>query len=162
MITNAPEENIITEQTMIPKTTTELLHELQHAKSIDYYIEQNEALFINLSLSQYLKDKLKQTKRRKSVIIRASALKPSYVYQIFSGLKRPTRDKFIALLIAMNHSYDDIQTALRLFGYAELYPKSKRDSYIIYALGQHMDVRQCNHFLSMHGEELLTEKPEPE
>lgn len=138
------------------KTTEELLNELKHTKNIVYYMEYNSPYFSSENLPLYLKGLLLKSKRRKSIIIRSSCLNPSYAYQIFSGLKKPTRDKLIAILIAMKLSLDEIQQALKHFGYASLYAKNKRDAYIIFAIGQQMNVMQCNILLSNHNEIPLT------
>ena len=138
------------------KTTEELFHELRHTKNIVYYMEYNSSYFHSPDLPQYLKELLHRCKRRKSMVIRSSCLNPSYAYQIFSGLKHPTRDKFIAILIATKLPLEEIQKSLKLFGYASLYAKNKRDAYIIYAIGQQMNVMQCNILLSNHDEAALT------
>lgn len=143
-------------ENIMQKTTEELLNELKHTKNIVYYMEYNSPYFSSENLPLYLKGLLLKSKRRKSIIIRSSCLNPSYAYQIFSGLKRPTRDKLIAILIAMKLSLDEIQQALKHFGYASLYAKNKRDAYIIFAIGQQMNVMQCNILLYNHNEIPLT------
>lgn len=139
------------------KTTEELFNELKHTKNITYYIENNSGCFCLPDIPQYLKELLRKNKRRKSIVIRSSCLNPSYAYQIFSGLKRPTRDKFLALLIAMKLTLEEIQHTLISFGYAPLYAKNRRDAYIIYAIEQRMNVMQCNILLSNYNENSLTQ-----
>lgn len=138
------------------KTTEELLNELRHTKNIVYYMEFNSPYFFSENLPLYLKGLLLKSRRKKSLVIRSSCLNPSYAYQIFSGLKRPTRDKLIAILMAMKLSFDEIQRTLKHFGYAPLYAKSRRDAFIIFSIEQQMNVMQCNILLSNHDETALT------
>ena len=143
-------------EAVMAKITEELFNELQHTKNIAYYIEHHSSDFYSVSLPQHLKTLLKRTNHRKSTVIRLSCLNPSYAYQIFSGRKRPTRDKFLAILIAMQFPLEEIQDTLKHFSYASLYPRNRRDSLIIHAIEQQMNVMQCNILLSNHNESSLT------
>lgn len=140
---------------VMTKTTEELLNELHHTKNIAHYLLHNSSELYSLTLPQYLKELLRRTNRKKSTVIRLSCLNPSYAYQIFSGLKHPTRDKLLAILIAMHLSFDEVQETLKQFSYACLYPRIQRDALIIHAIEQQMNVMQCNILLSNHNEASL-------
>ena len=55
----------------------------------------------------------------------------------------------------MNMTIEETQQALRISGRSLLYPKIRRDSIIIYAIEQGMNVVQCNTFINNYDEELL-------
>lgn len=68
-----------------------------------------------------------------------------YGYQIFSGTRKaPSRDKILALLVAMELGYDEIQQFFKETGYPPLYAKSKRDSIVIFCINKKMSVEEIN------------------
>lgn len=88
----------------------------------------------------------------KAAVIADSDFEPVYFYEIIRGAKKPSRDKVIRLLLGMHLCLDDCQTALKHLGLAILYPRSRRDSIIIYAIGKKLAVRSTNELLIQQGE----------
>ena len=88
-------------------------------------------------------------------IIRDSLIQRNYGYQILNGMRKPSRDKAIA--ICMEIRLDPAQTdrALMSAGYGKLYSKSRRDSIIIFALNKHLTVMELNELLCDMGENIL-------
>ncbi|MBR0277767.1 MAG: hypothetical protein IJQ50_04835 [Clostridia bacterium] len=93
---------------------------------------------------EYLVAIVEEKGLQKADVIRKSNIQTNYAYQIFSGLKIPSRDKLIALCFGLELGLSEAQTLLKYTGYAQLYPRIKRDSIIIKALEKHMDVIDCN------------------
>ena len=93
---------------------------------------------------EYLVAIVEEKGLQKADVIRKSNIQTNYAYQIFSGLKIPSRDKLIALCFGLELGLSEAQTLLKYAGYAQLYPRIKRDSIIIKALEKHMDVIDCN------------------
>lgn len=98
--------------------------------------------------------------RKLSDIINASLMSKDYAYGIFNGTKtNPSRDRIIALCVALNLSLDDTQRALKIGGVSILYSKSLRDAAIITCINNGDSVMEINRFLSEKGlEPLVTSK----
>ena len=72
------------------------------AESIAGFLEANQDNMLDLTLSEYLMALLKQNNLRRSDIVRDSGLEKAYVYQIFNGEKKPSRDKLIAITFGLH------------------------------------------------------------
>ncbi|HEM1750479.1 TPA: hypothetical protein U0Z82_002441, partial [Listeria monocytogenes] len=79
------------------KETSKLLHELKKATNLRQVLDENEAEFKSSEMVTYLKELLAEKKLTKASVIRAARLHETYGYQIFSGVRRPSRDRTIAL-----------------------------------------------------------------
>lgn len=125
------------------KTTDELLKTLKH-NNLKTYLSDNKDEFVASSLSEALTQMLLLKNLSKAEVIEKANIFNVYGYQIFSGQKTPSRDKLISLFFGMSLSFSEAQTLLKHAGYAPLYPRNKRDSVIIYALENKMDLISCN------------------
>lgn len=138
------------------KSTDELLGEISCAETIDSYLDENAESISSKKVSEMLEALVEQKGLIKSEIIVKSEISQVYAYQIFSGVKEaPSRDKILALLIAMAISLDEVQSFLKLSGYPFLYARNKRDSIIIFCIENKMTVVQTNNELYSHGEATL-------
>lgn len=127
------------------KSTDELLEALSGAENIDDYLENYSdsinAGEVNIRLNAILESR--RLDKRK--IIKSAQMSEVYGYQIFSGIRKaPSRDKVLALLIAMGLNYDEIQQFFKETGYPPLYAKIKRDSIIIFCINKKMSVGEIN------------------
>ena len=120
-------------------------------KDIDALL-QNELSEDTPSLSAYLEQYLTDRNLDKGEVIRQSLLSRDYAYAIFNGNRlNPTRDRIIALCLAMHMDPDSAQRALRLCHAGELYAKDKRDALIIIALNtKQYDIMALNSMLHEH------------
>lgn len=125
------------------KSTDELLKTLKNS-SLDAYLKSNGGELIENPICDYLNVVLKEKNLTKAEVIKKSNVQTNYAYQIFSGLKIPSRDRLIALCFGLNLTLDEMQTLLKYAGYAPLYPRNKRDSVIISALEKDESVIRCN------------------
>ena len=78
-----------------------------------------------------------------------------YGYQIFSGLRVPERKKLLSIAIGMGLALDEVQTLLKISGYAQLYVKLPFDCALIYGICKRMSVAQINFLLYDYGLETL-------
>ncbi len=125
------------------KSTEELLKTLK-SSSLDAYLKNNSGELIDNPICDYLTAIIDEKNLSKAEVIKKSNVQTNYAYQIFSGLRIPSRDKLIALCFGLNLTLDEMQTLLKYAGYAPLYPRSKRDSVIIAALEKGESVVRCN------------------
>ncbi len=140
---------------MITKSTSELMDELMKAHSLSDYLKANSKHFISSELPAYLSTILDKKGLVKSAVIKKSELSEVMGYQIFSGVRKPSRDSLICICAAMELNLEEIQTLLKVTQFAQLYPKSKRDSIIINGIAKKKSVAQINEALFDNSEATL-------
>ena len=141
---------------MIKKPTNDLMNELGNSKNINSYLNENKDYLIDKNIAQILTDVLNQKNLKKSDVIQKAEISEVYGYQLFSGVKtNPSRDKILCICIAMQLTLEEIQNLLKLSGFAPLYPKSKRDSIIIFGINSSMSVFEINNSLYDQNEKVF-------
>lgn len=97
-------------------------------------------------------------------ITKNADLPRSYASEILNGKKKGSRDRIIAICYGAGMTLDEVMHGLTYSGNDPLYPKRKRDAYIIYIFNnikKFPSITDVNLFLSNNGEEpLLTSKAE--
>lgn len=125
-------------------------YNLEQADDFEDFLETNEDNMINASLGEYLLKLLKEKGLKRSYIARETNSNNSYIYEIFKGDKIPSRDKLIAITIAMHLNEDETQRALKIAGHSELYPRKKRDAAILFAIKRGFDIDKTERLLIKH------------
>lgn len=138
------------------KTTSDLLKVLNSKKSITEFLNENEDSLITESVSTLLENLLIKKGLKKSDVIKSANLDRTYAYQIFSGTKKPSRDKLLSVCFGIGLTFTETQELLNQSGYAPLYPKNKRDSIIIYSLNKKMTIIETDILLSENNELTLS------
>ena len=75
----------------------------------------------------------------------------AFVYQIFNGSKRPSRDKLIAITFGMHLNEEETQRVLKIAGHSELYPRVPRDALILFSIQRGVDIWQTDDALDKNG-----------
>ncbi|HAM2067604.1 TPA: hypothetical protein U0D12_002110 [Listeria monocytogenes] len=126
------------------KETSKLLHELKKATNLRQVLDENEAEFKSSEMVTYLKELLAEKKLTKASVIRAARLHETYGYQIFSGVRRPSRDRTIALSFGFKLTGLEASRLLKYTEYPPFYAKNRRDAIIIFALDHGYTLDQTN------------------
>ncbi|MDL2295509.1 XRE family transcriptional regulator [Lachnospiraceae bacterium OttesenSCG-928-E19] len=129
------------------KPTDQLMDALTKVSSVENYIASEQEHLIDDSLSEYLNQILKNKNLKKSYVIQKAEFNEIYGYQIFSGTRTPSRDKLISLAFGMQLSLEETQQLLKYAGFAALYPKSPRDSIIIWSVSRTLTICEANELL---------------
>lgn len=137
------------------KKTTEMLEQLKTAESLTGYLEDNREQLIDSTMSTQLEAALAETGLTKADVLRRAEINDIYGYQLFTGNRKPSRDKLIALCIGMELTLDRSQQLLKATGFAPLYAKSKRDSILIFGIQNKQSVFEINNALYEHDEKTL-------
>ena len=135
---------------MDQKSTDELTHEIKTATDIEDYFTENREQMLSQSLPEHLKLLLSLKGLGKADVVRDSQLDRSYVYQIFSGERKPSRDKLIALAFGLRLCVEETCRMLKLSGNRELYARDERDALILYALQHQKTILETNELLFAH------------
>lgn len=142
---------------MSKKSTDELLKLIEKEQSLSKYLGENHDEFEQTALHLELERLLCKSKKSKAEIIRLSNLDKTYVYQIFDGSRpNPSRNKLLALCLAIGVDLHEAQLVLRLGHSEQLHPRNMRDSVIIYAVNHKTDVLNLNQILYDMGNEILS------
>lgn len=138
------------------KNTEDLLNQLKlEACSYSEYLYNNEDCFLNNDIAAFWKRVIEASNMKKTDIINKADIGYTFFYDILKGKKHPSRDMLIKILIALSCEIDIFQEALRIYEWAALYPKIKRDSIIIYAINHKYSLRQTEELILENGEKAL-------
>lgn len=139
------------------KETTDLFKELISEKDFERFAGDNQDIFLDQPLTEYLLNLLKINKLKKSEVIKRSGLAGVYGYQIFDGRREPSRDKVLQLAIGFRLNLEETKKLLKCAGQGELYPRIKRDALLIYAINNTMSIDDTEALLYKMGEAGLLE-----
>ena len=129
----------------MPKDTRELQNELKKAEGLENFLVDNQKDFRRYTLAEYLERLLKEKNLSKGEVIEKSQLERLYAYHIFAGRKKnPSREKVIAIALAMALTPEETQYLLYYAGAPQLYVRNPLDSVLWYALENHMSVVDTN------------------
>lgn len=138
------------------KKTEDLLNQLKKENiGYDEYFNENRDTFLDNDISQFWKRAVVSCGMKKADIINKADIGYSFFYDILKGKKHPSRDTLIKILLVLSCDLDVFQEALRLYGWAALYPKIKRDSIIIYAINHNFSLYQTEELLKNNNEKVL-------
>ena len=104
-----------------------------------------------LNFAEYIKLLMETKQLRRADVIRDSDLDKAYVYQIFKGEKRASRNKLLAIAFGMHLDVEETQRMLRLGRQNELSHGEARDALILQGIHRGMSVTQVGELLDDHG-----------
>ncbi len=139
------------------KNTSQLTNEICSAASMDRWEKQNGGNLIEeMSLADFLSQMLEEHGVAKNEIIKLADIDTVYAYQIFQGKKqKPSRDKLIRLALAWPLTVEETKKLLYYGKAGTLYPRVRRDAYLMYAIHNKFSVLETDRYLFEHGEAAL-------
>lgn len=137
------------------KSTTDLNEELMSESDIDTYISQNRDFFAQRNICQLLGQLYDKKAISKAALARKAGMSEVYLHQVFSGRRKPSRDRLICLCLGMGASLEETQQLLRQAAYAQLYPRNKRDAIISHGILHHTELSDINDKLFAENEKTL-------
>ena len=140
---------------MREKTTDDLTQELMEQADLDRYITENEAYFAEMDLTSVLTRLYKKCGLSKAELARRAGMSEVYLHQVFSGRRRPSRDRLLCLCIGMKAGLEEVQQLLRKAGHAPIYPRIKRDVIIIHGILYGTPLTEINDKLFVENEKTL-------
>lgn len=141
---------------MHDKDTDALFEELKIQADVETFLAENFSE-LTIPLHEYLEKILQEKNLQKKEVISKLNFDHKHAYHIFSGKKKPSRTKLVAISRAMNLNLDDTQYLLRYAGFAILYPRNAWDAVIISAIQQNLSVLETNFLLEQLGEKTFTD-----
>lgn len=128
------------------KSTQELLHNLEITDNIQKYLDENNSEIINETIEGYLSGLL-EIKGLKVSDVALRSEHGDYVYKVFQGKRKASRDILLAIAIGMNLNFPETQLLLRVAQEAQLDPRNRHDSVVIFALSNGLSVQKTNEIL---------------
>ena len=119
---------------MSEKTTSDLRQELMEDNSIDTYLQENADTFVGQDLAALLTELYEKKSLTKAALARQAGMSEVYLHQVFAGRRNPSRDRLLCLCIGLEATLEEAQELLRQAGYAQLYPRVRRDAIILHAI----------------------------
>lgn len=140
---------------MKDKSTDILRQELMDSVDINDFLNNNEEHFYQDSVAQLINQIFLKKNMSKAQLAKQSGISEIYLHRIFSGLRKPSRDRLICLCFGLSATLDEAQELLTHCGYARLHPKIRRDAIILYGLLHGNNLFEINHQLFDADEEPL-------
>lgn len=134
--------------------TQELLNRLETEDDIALFFKENEGEFLTIDLRELLNELVAHKELKLSDIVRKSG-QGDYVYKVFNGDRKPSRDILIGIAIGMNLTFKETQFVLRIAKQAALDPRDKRDSIFIYSINTGLEYPKVNDLLSEMNEKSI-------
>lgn len=133
-------------------TTTKLLLErLFQAPDLKTYLRDNERFLEMPAFDRFIRALCDELSLSRAAVIARSDIPRNYAYQLFNGIRKPSRDKVIQLAFGFGLSVDDAQELLKIARQAPLYPKIPRDIVLLRCLHERRSIWDAQDALnSMH------------
>ncbi len=140
---------------MEKKSTDDLKEELMTESNIDSYIKENQSYFVDRNVTELLSELYEHKNISKAELARRASMSEVYLHQLFSGRRKPSRDKLLCLCIGMELTIDETQRLLKEAAYAQLYPRIRREAIICHGLIHHTPLEEINDKLFEENEKAL-------
>lgn len=140
---------------MEKKSTGDLSQELMNQPNLDAYIHENQESFLERNVTELLAHLYEQKTISKAELARRAGISEVYIHQVFAGRRKPARDRLVCICIGLQATLEETQGMLKQAGYAQLYPKSKRDAIIAHGIVYGTPLGEINDKLFAENEKTL-------
>lgn len=137
------------------KSTDDLNQELMTQPNLDQYLTENGACWRRADISVFLTRLHEVCGLSKAELARRAGISEVYLHQVFSGRRKPSRDRLLCLCIGMKATLEETQELLKQVGYAPVYLRLKRDAIIGHGLLHHTPLTEINDKLFSENEKTL-------
>jgi transcriptional regulator with XRE-family HTH domain len=139
-----------------PVGTSDLETILSRSPSIEHVLENYEESFITKDFAALLHKVFEKRGVSKALLAKRSGMSDVYLHQLFSGRRKPSRNKLLCLCIGMHATLAECQELLHANNNAALYARSRRDAVIEYGIMHGEKLTVINEKLFEVDEETLT------
>ena len=139
-------------QTSITKL---LLERLFRAPDVGTYLRDNAELMEMPSFARFICALCEALPLSRAAVIARSDIPRNYAYQLFNGIRKPSRDKVIQLAFGFGLDVEGAQELLKIARQAPLYPKIPRDIVLLRCLHEKRSVWEAQDALDSMGLTLL-------
>lgn len=140
------------------RLTDELLQQIVRSRAPESFLGLGSD--VPHDLAGYLARLLEEKGLKKSQVIKTANLNETFGYQIFSGQRGASRNKVLALALAMGADLHETRLLLMHADLGDLYCKNRRDAIIIYCISHGYDLIRTDEELYRFGEETVSDDPD--
>lgn len=140
---------------MTRKNTNQLLHELMDTNDLHRVLTENDANFREDGLTDALQRLFEERNMAKTTLAKSSGISEVYLHQVFAGRRNPSRDRLLCICVGLGITLDETQRMLTQGGYAQLYPRTRRDAIISYGVVHQLPLGEINDKLFAEQEKTL-------
>lgn len=115
-------------------STATLMKRLFNTTRLHAFMDTYDGDFVKATFHEYIQKLCSEKGLVTEHVIRRAGIDRTYGHQLFSGHRRPSRDKAIQLAFGFSLNAEEAQELLKTAGKSLLYPKIKRDAAILYCL----------------------------
>ncbi len=126
------------------KNTNDLKQEIAKSEDLSQFLRKNEGNFLNTDIPAALGTLQASKGISKAAIAKRAFISEVYLHQIFSGRRKPSRDKLLSICIGMDATLDETQTLLHQCGFSRLYAHNKRDAILMYGILHQLPLEEIN------------------
>ena len=140
---------------MTRKNTNQLLRELMDTNDLHRVLTENDASFREDGLTDALQRLFEERSMAKTTLAKSSGISEVYLHQVFAGRRNPSRDRLLCICVGLGITLDETQRMLTQGGYAQLYPRTRRDAIISYGVVHQLPLGEINDKLFAEQEKTL-------
>ncbi len=149
-------DNLQANQNIVQKKNTVTLQtELRKSENVEQFVRENQSELVMTSVQEYLNELLRKYNIEKCDVAKRGGFVGNYLYQIFSGKKKPSRDKLIQIALGFPLTVEETQELLRVGEYSQLYVRNSRDAFLMFAVEKKFEVPYLNELLYKNGQKIL-------
>ena len=137
------------------KNTNEMEQEIKDKIDLENFLIKNQDSFAAQNMADLFAEMIRTKKMSKAELARRARTSEMYLYQVLSGKRIPTRDRFLCFCISLGYDAEETRSLLKRGRYADLYARDRRDAIILFGLDKHWDLAKINDTLFEKGEKLL-------
>lgn len=140
---------------MQEKSTDDLRQELMERPDLDGYLKENQASFVQEDVTALLAAYFERGNQSKAALARKAGMSEVYLHQVFSGRRKPSRDRLLCLCVGMGLTLEETQQMLKRTACAPLYPKLRRDAIVLHGILHGFSLNEINDKLFVENEKTL-------
>lgn len=139
------------------ETTESLQRRFLEDDDLDAFIYHNIHIFDEENFHSYLLSAKRRSPYTIKDIIEGTYIDASYCYQIFRGIRLPSRNKILQIALFLAFDLPDINRLLKLADKSPLYVRNLRDAIIIHGVHHRLSLDEIELMLLEKGCNGLTE-----
>lgn len=129
------------------KNTDDLCQELMETPDLDRFLQENDDQFRPRDVTEVIAAYCREKHIPKAVLAKRACLSEVYLHQILSGKRNPSRNRLLCLCFGMELNREETDALLKTGGFAQLYPKDKRDAVILHGMTHNTPLTELNGIL---------------
>jgi transcriptional regulator with XRE-family HTH domain len=112
-----------------------------------YDVFNRQQIISDKALHEFLQEMLFKYNLKKKEVIENANVDMTYGYQIFQGRRSPSREVLLQIAFGFPLTVQETKWLLYYGGVETLYPRIRRDAYLMFALKKKMSLSDVNQYL---------------